>query len=443
MEMNFLSTDVLLDWISKHGVMSRSSRTWELLHHSTKNPVDFTLWPTPSPPYLYRGQVRRYSPCLPSIVRGVTKPVRVLNELSKRAALTITTNLIRAAWYCRLLDAHPVLRWAKEYQHYLDRMALAQHYGIPTGYIDVTESLEVALFFATHEFQNGVAKPSATGTGILYRVDRSALPESLAARFQPIGIQPFARPFRQWAWTCELLLGESFEGCPGLQAVEFVQDEEFSIEVGRRAEQSGLLFPPDFLADLAAMVNYSSVLPEEIAVETVEDLCAEAWGFAGSNPVQLLEELRATLARESRVVLSGSVPEFFSNRILSDLESDWRSQKPSFLSSINNGLQFRLVRTVAGGTIELDADNSGSAFKTDLSSSFDDGLKDCVIVFTSGILKDQARRVTAYEGSTRIISVNGPFVPPPVAGDRFTLSASGGPVPRSKRESAQPPQPKA
>src|SRR5262249_11899190 len=127
MQPGKVSTAELRDWITKYGVLARSNRNWLLHHHSTQEPIDFALMPIPWPRYLYRGQVRRYSPCLPSILRGVGKPARHLEELPREIALRITTNLLRSAWYCQLLDAHPVMSWADRRQLYFDRMALAQH----------------------------------------------------------------------------------------------------------------------------------------------------------------------------------------------------------------------------------------------------------------------------------------------------------------------------
>jgi hypothetical protein len=384
------------------------------------------LMPTPEPRYLYRGQVRRYSPCLPSIFRGVAKPARGLEELPRVMALGITTNVLRSAWYCQLLDNHPVIGWASRRQLYLDRMALAQHYGIPTGYMDFTESIEVALFFATHELANGVSKPCDNGTGILYRIDLLAVPETAREEFlRPIGIQPFARPFRQWAWTYELTLGQDFEACPWVEAVEFAQDEAFSRAVATVAEQSGSLFPPDFLADLAMLVNQSNVLPENLAWQTAKDLCGDAFGFVNTSPEQIIKELSAALAGAvPKVELSGLLPEFFSEEILDELASKWASEKHNFEATVSHGMQVRIVRTIAGGTVRADAGNSARAFKTDLTSDVNDLFKDCTIVFTSGALKERGRKVEAYNAVVKIITVSSVFASTPAAGDRFILSAT-------------------
>jgi hypothetical protein len=305
-------------------------------------------------------------------------------------------------------------------QLYLDRMALAQHYGIPTGYLDLTESLEVALFFATHEFGKGVSKPCSNGRGILYRLDLLALPDTVREEFlRPIGIAPFARPFCQWARTYELMLGQDFEACPWVEVVEFEQDEEFSGAVAKVATQGGSLFPPDFLADLAMLVNDSKILPEELAWRTAKDLRGDSFGFVNAGPQEIIEVLGAALAGAiPKVELSSLLPDFFSEEILEDVASH------HFGATVRRGQQMLMVRTITGGAVQADIGNSASAFKTDLTSDIDDLFKDCVIVFTSGVLKERTRKVEAYNAATTIMTVSSEFASPPAAGDRFILSAT-------------------
>jgi hypothetical protein len=332
--------------------------------------------------------------------------------------------MIRAAWYCQLLASHPVICWAGRQQLYLDRMALAQHYGIPTGYIDLTESLEVALFFGTHEFENGVSKPCDNGTGILYRIDYFAIPKTVREEFlRPIGIQPFPRPFRQWAWTFELTLGQDFEACPWVEAVEFAQNETFSSAVEKIAEQTDKLFPPDFLADLAESVKKSKVLPEDLAWQTAKDLCGDPLGFVNTSPEQLIAELGEAFACEvPKIELSGLLPEFFTQDILDKLASEWASVERGFEATVGHGMQINLVRTIAQGNVQSDAGNSARVFKTDLASEVNEIFKDCMIVFTSGALKDKARKVEAYIAVSKMITVSEVFGSTPVAGDHFILS---------------------
>ncbi len=73
------------------------------------------------------------------------------------------------------------------------------------------------------------------------------------------------------------------------------------------------------------------------------------------------------------------------------------------------------------GTVQADAGNSTTAFKTDLASSVDNFWKDCLIVFTSGALEGQVKKVNGFAGATKIITVGSAFTGAPAAGDRFVL----------------------
>jgi hypothetical protein len=195
MQISFINTDKLLGLIDEHGVIGKTKRTWSYVHRTDGG---VGLMPTTGVRHLYRGQTRRYSPYLPSISRSVKGPARRLFELSQHEWTTVLINLIRSEWYCSELRKHPVFQWAASDNVTLPEVEFAQHYGIPTALVDVTESLEVALFFATHEFLDGVPRPCKEGTGILYRIDWLSAPDEVSNRFRPIAIQPFARPYRQW-----------------------------------------------------------------------------------------------------------------------------------------------------------------------------------------------------------------------------------------------------
>lgn len=76
--------------------------------------------------------------------------------------------------------------------------------------------------------------------------------------------------------------------------------------------------------------------------------------------------------------------------------------------------------TSVTGAVATDAGNSASAFKTDRTESTDDFWKDALLVITSGALVGQVKRVTAYNGTTKIITT-GAFTGTPADGVTFCL----------------------
>lgn len=73
------------------------------------------------------------------------------------------------------------------------------------------------------------------------------------------------------------------------------------------------------------------------------------------------------------------------------------------------------------GTVVTDAGNLAATFKTDLSESVDDYHKDALLLFTSGSLINQIKKVSAYNGTTKFITVSTGFTAIPSVSDNFIL----------------------
>lgn len=73
------------------------------------------------------------------------------------------------------------------------------------------------------------------------------------------------------------------------------------------------------------------------------------------------------------------------------------------------------------GTVLTDGGNSSSSFKTDLTESTTDHWKDSLILFTSGTLAGQLKKVSGYNGTTKFITVSAAFTGTPSNGDGFIL----------------------
>jgi hypothetical protein len=73
------------------------------------------------------------------------------------------------------------------------------------------------------------------------------------------------------------------------------------------------------------------------------------------------------------------------------------------------------------GSVVSDAGNSAASFKTDLAETATDYWNDALVVFVSGNLAGQVKKVTAYNGSSKVLTVSGGFTGTPSAGDAFVL----------------------
>lgn len=86
---------------------------------------------------LFRGQAQNW------------KVISTAGRLSKKKIEIATEQIERLLYY--FVTTTPLKKYCNEVDSFF---AIAQHYGIPTNYIDFTESLEVAFYFATNSKSN-------------------------------------------------------------------------------------------------------------------------------------------------------------------------------------------------------------------------------------------------------------------------------------------------
>ena len=73
------------------------------------------------------------------------------------------------------------------------------------------------------------------------------------------------------------------------------------------------------------------------------------------------------------------------------------------------------------GAVVTDGSNTSLTFKTNLTEDTDDHYKDCLIKMTSGALSGQVKKCSAYNGTTKFISVTGGFTGTPANTDTFEI----------------------
>jgi hypothetical protein len=77
--------------------------------------------------------------------------------------------------------------------------------------------------------------------------------------------------------------------------------------------------------------------------------------------------------------------------------------------------------TRPSGAVVDDIANDAVTFETNLTESTNDYWKDVFLKFTSGPLIEQVKKITAYNGTTKFITVSGGFTAEPSAGNTFVL----------------------
>jgi len=228
----------------------------------------------PFVPYLYRGQNERYRPMLPGVVRGLAATNGAIWEMPPRDQATFVLRLAQTSWFAEELRHHPITAHANDQNLRLDPVAFAQHYGIPTGYLDLSDDVNVSAFFATcRPTKDGAGwEPVDDGIGILYRVDLAEGLENSFGSYLPLGPQVLPRPTEQHAWVTEIPVVHSFEGWPGVMEIRFTQQRSIGEHFLEMFDGGSALFPPDPMADVAAEIMTCQEIPATF-VEGVMELC--------------------------------------------------------------------------------------------------------------------------------------------------------------------------
>jgi FRG domain len=320
----------LLDWVHEFDSVPAPSRKWAWIQREEQ--LAFApLWRTN---YLYRGQARHYTPCRASICRDVRSGSETLAEIDRNDALTVLRRLVVARWFCSELNNHPFFQLATERQWYVDPLAIAQHYGVPTGYLDLTGALDVAVFFATCTFDGAKWTPATDGEGILYRLDWDLAQVKAKGRGEEIDLSPFSRPHMQWAWTFTLALAD-FETMPGLSAVVFEHHRAVGEAMLRRFDGGVRIFPPDPLAGIAIRACSSQRVPRKFVSSVAEDAAAQL-----AEPAESI--MRAMVVRNQFEATDDTLS-LWSGEIADDV-SVWREEIARFEADVARNTILFLVK---------------------------------------------------------------------------------------------------
>lgn len=210
-----------------------------------------------SPFTFYRGQSRYHDPCMPSLYRKnkngewPTEDDRAYNRL-------------KICEFSLLLDSHPVFREVCR-NTLVNYVTMAQHYGLTTEYMDITNSKWVAAFFACTGYDSDtdkyypVGRDYHEGFGILYMTDWDVnnMPEEFFEKNCVIGYQYFARPTKQSSFGYRMEKGEDFNKAPYFKKIFFRHDLDASKIVFEMSYRQKRFIPNDSLSVLARKIAVS------------------------------------------------------------------------------------------------------------------------------------------------------------------------------------------
>lgn len=217
-----------------------------------------------SPFRYYRGQSRYHRPCQPTLYR-------MNKDGSYPTPEDVAAHRIKACEFTLLLRKHPVFCVVAQNER-VNPVALAQHYGLATEYLDITNSKWVAAFFACTRYDwetdryFPVGRDYEEGFGVMYiskDYNPLNLPENFFDRNDVIGYQYFPRPTKQSSFGYALDMGEDFNGTPYFDKVFFRHDIEASTMVYDMSYRQNRFIPRDKLSILARVIDKSDEMTRE------------------------------------------------------------------------------------------------------------------------------------------------------------------------------------
>lgn len=152
-------------------------------------------------PLIYRGENKEYKDFTPSIQRKeyITGSCCDCFEIMKKMQFL---DLYRKTPYYHSLNKLKVF----DYSMYFDFEAIAQHYGFPTNYIDVTRNVSIAMFFAYTYYKDSMYYPITDFTEykpILYVGDIKEIHRQNPDILKSIFFQGVLRPYMQEAMAID------------------------------------------------------------------------------------------------------------------------------------------------------------------------------------------------------------------------------------------------
>ena len=201
--------------------------------------------------YLFRGETEFHSPCRPNLYRDPGKKY-------------FLDSMIHGDEMFRLILSHPLVQLldlgvdldGRHYRFEMNLYGLIQHYYNKSALLDLTSDIDVALFFATQEYdwESDTYSPIVDENhecGVLYYYDidvfRDFRKQADGELLSTIGLQVFPRSGRQSGFLYQCGKDRNFNELPQLKAFRFKHAADIAREIYEKMDGGKKLFPRDIL----------------------------------------------------------------------------------------------------------------------------------------------------------------------------------------------------
>lgn len=198
----------------------------------------------------YRGQNEDFGVCNTTLDRCKTKEEQFLN-------------ICKTIAFEELLQTHPFVKYlytlppiGKNYLS-INLTGMAQHYGLHTNYLDITNNFDVACFFATCKYENGKYIPytDTSKLGVLYQVHEHLIPpfnkNNEQIEIEYLGWQPLPRPEQQRASVLKMKKDTNLDDISSIKKYYFKHSISQSQRIWKQFDEGKILFPNDSASELA------------------------------------------------------------------------------------------------------------------------------------------------------------------------------------------------
>jgi len=249
------------------GVSFPFHEEWNELDKTTNNEDELLFLPRCRVKnWYYRGQTCYYKNCQPTL-RRIKDKNKVFKERLKLCEFSIIVN------------KHPVSKMFElglstqtrsgDVQHckmLVNDIALAQHYGIHTEYLDLTTDKWTAAFFACSDYIKGDElekdsyKPHEGNEEGVFYVFRDKSPSVNNWKLHPIGIQPNARPTKQSAYVLKIENNQNFNEIA--YGIRFKHESRCSSIIYKLFNESKGILPPEVIEKKVKAIVDSNIFSQ-------------------------------------------------------------------------------------------------------------------------------------------------------------------------------------
>lgn len=325
MTQHFKSILELRDFLHKTDQRSSLSALWNQQNpglyiwvaSSKCNQKSGRIMPLDLSSYIYRGQIQKYSPCVPNLFR------------KKQSAVEKLIEYIKIAEFRMLCLTHPGVKCCIQSGLDVDFIALAQHYGLNTNYLDLTQDIDIACYFATSLLnEQGLYEPITNnrGCGIVYRVHHTH--PDVMSRIVLVGKQPFVRPGKQKAWAIEMTDAEDFEELGGIEIFTFDHTYDGSLRIWQQFNEQ--LYPSDIMTIKAKAIRESNTIYRGILEGDFENFIQRK-----TNSSFSIQDFYKLINSQSTFKLSDSPTVVFTSEELKSLSIEWEKFGKDFLRKVS------------------------------------------------------------------------------------------------------------